>query len=223
MDNLNALDLGILGLVGISSIFGVMRGFVKESMSLVTWIAAVLIATVYATTLANYLTVISLVSLRYLIAFLLLVLVTLVIGGLISHCISRVINATGFSVTDRIVGTLFGALRGVLIVAIALLITENAIFAQQNVLFKKSVLIPTFQPVANWIKKSLPEDLLNKLLGPNLEHGPQNTQTNLPNLSDLQAQANALKEKINAQQAQSGIVTENPNEQRPDLSTGLSP
>jgi membrane protein required for colicin V production len=175
MDSLNTLDLGIIALVSISAIFGVMRGFVKEAMSLVTWITAIFIATMYCTTVANHLTVISLLSLRYLIAFLLLVLATLMVGGLISHWVSRLITLTGFSVTDRIVGTLFGTVRGVLVVAIALLVTENAIFAQQNTLFKHSILIPHFKPVANWIKKSLPEDLLHKLLGPNLEGSAEKT------------------------------------------------
>ncbi len=183
MDSLNSLDLGIIALVGISAIFGVMRGFVKEAMSLVTWITAIFIATVYCTTVANHLTVISLLSLRYLIAFLLLVLATLMVGGLISHWVSRLITLTGFSITDRIVGTLFGTVRGVLVVAIALLITENAIFAQQNTLFKHSVLIPQFKPVANWIKQSLPEDLLHKLLGPNLEGGSATEKPGHPKTS----------------------------------------
>jgi membrane protein required for colicin V production len=173
MDSLNTLDLGIIGLIAVSAIFGVMRGFVKESMSLVTWITASFVATMYCTTVANHLTIISLLSLRYLIAFLLLVLVTLMIGGLISHWVSRLITLTGFSVTDRIVGTLFGMARGVLIVAIALLVTENAIFAQQNPLFKKSLLIPQFKPMAVWIKKSLPDDLMHKLFGPNLDSSTQ--------------------------------------------------
>lgn len=165
MDALNTLDLGMIAVVGVSAIFGVMRGFVRESLSLVTWVVALFVATVYASDLANYLTVVSLLSLRYLIAFLLLVLLVLILGGLLSHFISRLIMVTGFSVTDRIVGTLFGLVRGALILAIALLVVENAHFAKQNPLFQQSVLLPQVQPLTDWIKQHVPADLMQKLLG----------------------------------------------------------
>lgn len=164
-NTLNTLDLGIIALIGFSAIFGVMRGFVRESMSLVTWVTAAFIATFYCTKVAAYLTFISMMGLRYLIAFLLLVMVTLIIGGIVSFWISRLITLTGFSITDRVVGTMFGVLRGILVVAIAVLVAGSSTLVQQP-LWKTSQLIPHFQPLAAWIKTSLPDDLLKKFSQP---------------------------------------------------------
>lgn len=158
---LNNVDLGIIALISISAIFGIMRGFVREAMSLVTWVTASFIATFYCTKVAAHLTFISMVGLRYLIAFLFLVMVTLIIGGIVSFWIARLITLTGFSITDRIVGILFGVVRGGLIVAIAVLVAGGSSLVQ-NPLWQTSMLVPHFQPVATWIKSSLPEDLLKK-------------------------------------------------------------
>lgn len=161
-NNINLVDLSIIFVVSLSAIFGILRGFVREAISLVTWITALFVATFYCTTVADHLTVISMAGLRYLIAFLLLVLVVLIIGGLINHWISQIISLTGFSVTDRITGAIFGIARGVLIVAIVIMIVGRSSLVQQP-LWIHSSLIPQLQPIADWIRNSIPEDLINKI------------------------------------------------------------
>ena len=49
------LDLGILVLILLSAIIGLIRGFVKEALSLVTWIAAAGLAFLYEAKLADQL------------------------------------------------------------------------------------------------------------------------------------------------------------------------
>lgn len=181
--NLNPIDLGIIAVISISAIFGIMRGFVKEALSLVTWITALFVATFYCTTIADHMTIITMVGLRYLIAFLLLILVVLIVGGLISHWITRLITLTGFSITDRFVGTLFGIARGALVVAITVMVVGSSNLTNMP-LWTGSTLIPTFLPMANWIKSSVPEDLIHKIT---MDH-PLSADTN------KRAQAQGIKE-----------------------------
>ncbi|HQY22954.1 MAG TPA: CvpA family protein [Gammaproteobacteria bacterium] len=48
MHGLNEIDYGIIGIITVSVIFGFLRGFVRESMSLMTWIVAGILGTLYA-------------------------------------------------------------------------------------------------------------------------------------------------------------------------------
>ncbi|KNC65048.1 bacteriocin production protein, partial [Pseudoalteromonas rubra] len=53
------VDYAIFAIVGISTVFGLMRGFVKETMSLVVWIGAFFISSLFYQYLATFLTFIS--------------------------------------------------------------------------------------------------------------------------------------------------------------------
>lgn len=159
MQGLNEIDYGIVAIISVSVLFGLLRGFVREAMSLVTWIVAAILGTLYCDEVAAWFTSISIVGVRLLLAFILIVLVTLIAGGIISHLISKLIQSTKFSITDRIVGILFGLARGVAIIAIVILMVKPSIIAKKEI-WKTSVLVPQFEPTSLWIKSKLPEDLL---------------------------------------------------------------
>jgi membrane protein required for colicin V production len=159
MHGLNEIDYGIITIIGVSVLFGLLRGFVREAMSLMTWIVAGILGTLYCDEVGALFTGISIVGVRLLLAFILIVLVTLIVGGIASHLISKVIKSTKFSITDRIIGILFGLARGVAIIAIIVLIVQPSVVSKKEV-WKTSVLVPDFEPTALWIKTKLPEDLL---------------------------------------------------------------
>lgn len=169
MQGLNEIDYGILGIISVSVLFGLLRGFVREAMSLMTWIVAGILGTLYCDEVGAWFTSISIVGVRLLLAFILIVLVTLIIGGIISHLISKLIKSTKFSITDRIIGILFGLARGVAIIAIVVLIVKPSIIAKKEI-WKTSVLVPQFEPASLWIKAQLPEELLKFY-----ENPPQNS------------------------------------------------
>jgi len=91
-------------------------------------------------------------------AFLLLFIVTMILGGLISYLISQVVKQTGLGGTDRTLGILFGFARGVLVVALLLLVATLS-HAPDRQSWKESQLIPYFQPLVKWLHDFLPEKL----------------------------------------------------------------
>lgn len=170
MDEMNWIDYGIIGIISISVIFGMVRGFVREAMSLVTWVAAITIGVVYCEEVATWFTSISYVLVRFVLAFVLLVLLSLIVGGIINYLLLKLIKTTKFSITDKIVGVFFGASKGVVIVAglILLVLLINPKKTHESA-WQDSVLIPKFEPVSQWIKEMLPEVLLKAFQDPKKE------------------------------------------------------
>lgn len=116
---MNVPDIVILVVVGFSSVFGLWRGFVREVLAVLAWIAAVMIARFYSPVLVPYLEGITDSETgRSILAFALLGFGTLFIGSLIIKFVTRLINMAGMQVTDRLLGTIFGFARGVIIVAV---------------------------------------------------------------------------------------------------------
>ncbi len=140
---MNEADWTIIGVVVVSGLISLKRGFVKEALSLVTWIVAIIIAVVFKEQLALLLTdYITTPSLRDVAAIAILFISTLLVGGLLNFMISQLIEATGLSGTDRFLGLLFGALRGIAVVLAALLFVPKFLPVSEDVWWQQSVLIP---------------------------------------------------------------------------------
>lgn len=161
VENVNWVDWGILAIVGLSVIMGLWRGFVREAMSLVTWISALTVGVLYCEALSRKFHMISMVGLRYLLAFIILVLSVLILGGIVGYLISRLISFTGFGATDRMIGTLFGLARGTLVVAIAVMLVTPTPLAKDP-LWLKSNIAPRFTPLAEWMRERIPVELFQK-------------------------------------------------------------
>lgn len=161
MEYSNWLDYGILALIAVSVLMGIVRGFVREAMSLVTWLLALSVGVLYCQPVAALFTSISMEGVRLLLAFILLALTTLIIGGIVSYFLARLIHFTGFSITDRIIGILFGLARGVVVVSLMVMLGEVTP-VKNDTLWKESKLVPRFQPMSQWMKDKLPSDFLKK-------------------------------------------------------------
>ncbi|WP_293268118.1 CvpA family protein [Neptunomonas sp.] len=150
---MNWADWVILGIVGISGLFSIRRGFVKEALSLLTWVTAFVIARLFTDALATVLTdYIQTPSFRIVSAFAILFILTLIVGALVSNLVGLLVEATGLSGTDRILGMGFGLARGaiVVVVLVALLGETPAV---QDAWWKESQLIPHFALMETWSKE----------------------------------------------------------------------
>ena len=75
---------------------------------------------------------------------------TLVLGAIINYLIGQLIDHTGLSGTDRLLGVCFGAVRGVLVVSALIFFMDTFTSLNQSGWWKQSVLIPEFGVVVNW-------------------------------------------------------------------------
>ncbi|HET6654616.1 MAG TPA: CvpA family protein [Gammaproteobacteria bacterium] len=151
------IDYFILGVVVLSVLLSLMRGFVKEAVSLGTWIAAFWLALTFANPFSRWFTAIESDALRIILAFALLFVAVLVVGGLINHLISALVDKTGLSGTDRLIGAVFGFVRGLVVVA-ALVLVANWTELPNTRSWQQSKFMPYVDPVAVWLRQVLPID-----------------------------------------------------------------
>ena len=139
---------------------GAIRGFIKEAFSLAVWAAAFLVAFQYSGMLALQLeNHIELPSARNALAFSGLFLLVLLIGGLLTFLIGKLVEKTGLSGTDRLLGGVFGGIRG-LVLVIALMLVAGLTPVPQDPWWNSSRSIQSLLPLAEWSARFLPDYIL---------------------------------------------------------------
>ena len=152
------VDLVIIGIIVLSALISLIRGFVKESISLVTWVVAGLLALRYYGPMADLLEpFINSVTLRQWIGGGILFVATLIVGAIVNFIVSQLVSKTGLSGTDKTLGIIFGGARGVLIVTMVVLLAGLTPMPEAS-WWQDSVMIEFFQQLAAWVRGVIPAD-----------------------------------------------------------------
>lgn len=142
---MNWADWTILAIVAISTLIGLSRGFVRETLSLLTWVAAFVVAMMFRDELAPLLSrLVDTPSLQAIAAFAILFIFTLLAGAGLNMTLSAFVEATGLSGTDRVLGMVFGLLRGGIVVLTLLIVAPALVPVEEDGWWRESVLIPHF-------------------------------------------------------------------------------
>ena len=150
------VDWVILAIIGVSALISLLRGFVREALSLAGWIAAFFLAKMFYEPVAELLVDhIETNSIRLGVAWVGIFIATLVVAGIINYLVGRMVDAAGMSGTDRFLGMFFGALRGVLIVALIVLALKQFTPVPKDKWWDQSDLLPHMEIVATWFYEKL--------------------------------------------------------------------
>lgn len=159
---INWIDIAILTLVFISSLISLIRGFVREAFSLAVWALAFWISwTFFREVAVHFESMVTTPSVRLGVAFASLMVISLTIGGLVNYLVIRLITSTGLSGSDRFIGMIFGAARGILLVVVLVLVAGLTPLPEDP-WWQESVLIPYFQELAIWLLELLPPEVAEK-------------------------------------------------------------
>ncbi len=160
---MNWADIVILAIIAISALISLWRGFFKEALSLATWVAAIWVALAFSRELSALLVNwIDVPSARSAVAMAILFLLVLIIGGIVNYLIGQLVKKTGLQGTDRMLGTVFGAVRGALIVSV-LVLAGGMTLLPQDPWWQASELMPHFEQLALWLADFLPSDIAAKI------------------------------------------------------------
>ncbi len=136
-------DIVLLIVIGASALMGVSRGLIKEVLSLASWLAAFILAMYLSPRLAEqFADQLGGYGAARVVLFGGVFIVTLVLASIIQWGIAKLVESTGLSGTDRILGLVFGALRGAIICIVVLIALRS--FVEDTQWWADSQLIPMF-------------------------------------------------------------------------------
>ena len=139
---MTVIDYVILGILSVSAVAGLMRGFLREVCSLATWILAIWFAWHFGEKLEPYLggefaePPFSTCAGRGVV-FLLVMFAGTALGALISH----LVRLSLFSGMDRFLGFILGAVRGLVVLGLIAIVAQNARLDEER-WWKHSRMVP---------------------------------------------------------------------------------
>jgi membrane protein required for colicin V production len=157
------IDVVILALIALSAILSLFRGFVREAIALATWLVALWVAMAFYEDLAVILSEwISAPSAQKITAFAVLFICVLLLGAIVNYLAGRLVDKTGLTGTDKMLGIVFGVARGAVIVAILVLLAGLTPLPQDP-WWQDSQFIGYFEELAMWVRDYLPHDIADNI------------------------------------------------------------
>jgi len=160
---MTGFDYVAIGIVGVSLIFGLWRGVVGEIIALVAWVLAIFAAVEFGAVVGR--TVFAGLAdpaLRTLAGCVVIFVGVLVVMALFRMAVRSMVKALGLSVSDRILGMLFGLVRGVL-VCMVLVGLGGMTSAPMQAWWQDATLSAPLETVVSATKPWLPDDLAKRI------------------------------------------------------------
>lgn len=154
---MNALDWVVVAVIGASILLGLLRGFMREMISLAGWIAGIWLAFRFAVPIGAALPLAQDWPLARTAAVALLIVVGCVfLAALVGWLVRELIRAAKLSAADRTLGGFFGLARGLLIVGLAIfLVRDTALYHEP--LWRQSLVLPRIEAALAFALRQLPE------------------------------------------------------------------
>lgn len=161
---MNPFDIVVIVLIVLSGLFAFARGFVKEALSVGSWVGAGLAALYtlnYSRSIAERFLAKGMIA--DVAAGLAVFVVVLIVLSLMSSAIARRVKHSSLSAIDRSLGLLFGLLRGVILACLLLTVVNWALpEANRPVWIKEARTAPLLQVGADKLKALVPSSVLNR-------------------------------------------------------------
>ncbi len=153
------VDYVILAILAVSAAISVLRGFLREAISLLGWVLAFWLALTFADDVSGlFKNSISQPSMRHAVAFFIVIIGTLVITAIVMYLVRMIVDKTEITGTDRALGIVFGIGRGIVIVAI-LVLFAGLTALPKDPWWRQSIFLPHFQVLAVEIRSVLPSEV----------------------------------------------------------------
>lgn len=153
------VDYAIIAILVVSAAISVLRGFLREALSLLGWVLAFWLALTFADDVGRlFESTIPQPSMRHGVAFFVILIGSLIITAIVMYLVRILVDKTEITGTDRALGIVFGIARGIVIVAI-LVLFAGLTALPKDPWWKESLFLPHFQVLAEEIKYLLPPEV----------------------------------------------------------------
>ena len=150
------IDWILLGVLGLSALLGLWRGLVYETVSLGSWVLAFFVAPWVAPWLAPQVPLAS-PEARYVAALVGVFLLVVLVGTLLAAVLKRLLSAIGLGLPDRLLGGLFGVVRGALLLLLVALVVEWTP-VRQAAWWRTSMVAALASSVLQELRPMMPQD-----------------------------------------------------------------
>ena len=149
---MNGADWIIIAIVVTSCLIGLWRGFMREAISLATWIIGLWLAWTFSSSVEPMLGgLLSGPQVKVWVARLIILVLVVLAGNLIGFIVTRAVRYSPFGVADRLLGVLFGLLRGALLIGIGVILGELLELDGEH-WWKESALLPYTDFLGDWVR-----------------------------------------------------------------------
>lgn len=159
---MGSFDIAILVVVLGSIAIGLVRGLVRELLSLISWVLAFWLALVYSEPVSSLLDpYVTVPLIKIGGAFAVIFVVTLLSTSLIGYLLYKLFSATGLKGPDRSLGAIFGLVRGCVI--IALFVSVAGVALSREKWWQNSMLVAYSEPLSKAILNLMPPEVVQQL------------------------------------------------------------
>ena len=134
------VDIAMVVVLLASAAVGLMRGFVKEVVSLVIWGAALFLGLAFGRPLGEFIALDLGPKLPTVVGFLTVFVAVLIVGAIVQRLLRGLVQSAGLSGSDRTLGLVFGAVRGLAVVVVGLIAIRP--FAEEQAWWQESRFAP---------------------------------------------------------------------------------
>ncbi|RIX46952.1 MAG: CvpA family protein [Rhodocyclales bacterium GT-UBC] len=160
---MTVFDYVVIGIVGLSLLFGLWRGVVGEVIALMAWALAIFAAIEFGTQVGVAVFAgIADPAVRTLAGCVLIFVGVLVAMSLVRMAVRSMVKALGLSVSDRLLGMVFGLVRGVL-VTMVLVGLGGMTSAPKQAWWREATFAPPLEIAVMVARNWLPDDLAKRI------------------------------------------------------------
>lgn len=168
MDGFTLVDAGVAIIVVLSGVLAYSRGFVRESLAILGWVGAAIVAFIFADQIEPLVRQVPVVGdfigdsceLAIIAAFAAVFAVALVVVSIFTPLFSTVVQRSALGGVDQAAGFLFGVLRGILLIAVAYFVYQTVFAGQQIAMIDDSRSADVFAQLTARIEQQNPEQAL---------------------------------------------------------------
>lgn len=173
MEGFTIVDGVVAAVIVVSAVLAYSRGLVREAMAIVGWIAAAVLAFIFAHSVQPLVTELPVVGdflrdsceLSILASFAAVFAVALILASLFTPLFSSVVQRSVLGGLDQGLGFLFGVVRGVVLVGVALLVYDRAVAANTVPMVDNSRSAKVFASFQDKINAAVPSDAPGWVVG----------------------------------------------------------